>query len=408
VTPLALVGARIWDGDSGGYLRGADALRIEGERVAAVGRSGELSAGARLLRLDGGALLPGLIDAHVHLDLDPALATPEEQAAVAPELAERALRARAQEMLAAGITSARDLGGPAWREIALRERIEAGEAAGPRLLCAGQPVTTPRGHCWFWGGEAGDADAIGRVIERQLERGADWIKLIATGGRITAGTRPHEPQFSEAELAAGVRAAAAHGRPVAAHCHGTAGIRNAAAAGVRSAEHCSFAGPAGFGSDFDPRVAELLAARGVWVSATVNAGWARHFDARGELSPFARRMAEVYAGLRRAGVQLVASTDAGIPGAAHGGLALALPVFARIAALSPAEVLRSATSGAADALGIAGITGRLRPGLSADVLAVSGDPLGDLAALAAPLQVFARGRPAGGSRSAADAPMHEG
>jgi imidazolonepropionase-like amidohydrolase len=112
-------------------------------------------------------------------------------------------------------------------------------------------------------------------------------------------------------------------------------------------------------------------------------------------------MASVYAGLRSAGVQLVASTDAGIPGVAHGGLARALPVFARIAALSTTQALRTATSGAADALGLASLAGRLRPGLCADVLAVAGDPLRDLAALARPLQVFARGRRVGGLEIAA-------
>jgi imidazolonepropionase-like amidohydrolase len=392
VTPLVLVGARIWDGDGPGRLHAADALRIDGERIAALGRSGELCAGARVLRLDGGFLVPGLIDAHVHLCLDPALSTPAAQAAVPPEEREAALVARAVAMLRAGITTARDLGGAAWRELDLRERIEAGTQSGPRLLCAGQPVTTPGGHCWYWGGEAADAAAIERVIARQVERGVDWIKLMATGGRNTHGTQPHEPQFDAPLIAGAVRAAAARGRPVAAHCHGTAGIRNAAEAGVQSAEHCSFAGPGGFGTDFDPGVAARLAERGIWVSATVNAGWARYFDARGEPLPFARRMAAVYGGLRRAGVRLVASTDAGIPGVAHDGLARALPVFGRIAGLTPLELLRSATSGAADALGLAAVTGRLRPGLAADVLALRADPLADPAAAADVALVIARGR----------------
>jgi imidazolonepropionase-like amidohydrolase len=406
VTPLALVGVRVWDGDATGPLREVDALRVEGERIAALGRSGELCAGARVVRLDGASLIPGLIDAHVHLELDPSLATPEEQAAVAPAAAERALVERAASMLRAGITTARDLGGPAWRELALRERIAAGELSGPRLLCAGQPVTTPRGHCWFWGGEAADSAAIERVIARQLARGVDWIKLMVTGGRSTRGTQPHEPQFDALQIGAAVRAAGDAGRAVAAHCHGTAGIRNAALAGVRSAEHCSFAGPAGFGTDFDPGVAELLAERGVWVSATVNAGWARYFGADLEPLPFARRMSEVFSGLQRAGVQLVASTDAGIPGVAHDDLPRALAVFARIAGLAPLAALRSATSSAADALGLSGSTGRLRPGLAADALALAGDPLRDLGALATPLLVLARGRQPPGASPAAGAPMH--
>jgi imidazolonepropionase-like amidohydrolase len=398
VKPLVLAGVRVWDGEAGDYLRGVDALRVEGERIAAVGRSGELASGARVLRLDGAALLPGLIDAHVHLDLDAESGSLESQHVVeraAPGAAEQAIGERAAAMLRAGITTARDLGGPAWREIALRDRIAAGDVAGPRLVCAGQPVTTPRGHCWFWGGEARDAADAERVIERQVERGADWIKLIATGGRGTRGSEPHVAQLDAASLAAAVRAAHVRGRPVAAHCHGTEGIRNAAAAGVQSAEHCSFAGPAGFGTDFDPRVAERLAERGVWVSATIHAGWARHFDAQGAPTPFAERMSAVYRGLARAGVRLIASTDAGIPGAAHDGLPRALPLFARLADRCAVDALRAATSQSAEALGLAACTGRLRPGLAADVLAVPGDPLRDLRALAEPLVVLARGRPCG-------------
>jgi imidazolonepropionase-like amidohydrolase len=117
-------------------------------------------------------------------------------------------------------------------------------------------------------------------------------------------------------------------------------------------------------------------------------------------------MSAVYLGLRRAGVQLVASTDAGIPGVAHDGLPHALPVFARIAGLTPLAALRSATSGAADALGLGAEIGRLRPGLRADALLVAGDPLRDLADLAPPLLVLAAGREIADASSRGGAPMH--
>jgi imidazolonepropionase-like amidohydrolase len=116
-------------------------------------------------------------------------------------------------------------------------------------------------------------------------------------------------------------------------------------------------------------------------------------------------MGEVYCGLRRAGVRLVASTDAGIPGVAHDGLARALEVFARIAGLSPLEALRSATSESAAALGLAEVTGRLRPGACSDLIVTAGDPLADLAMLTAPLRVIARGREVPLASSAAGPPM---
>ncbi|MCE2391031.1 MAG: amidohydrolase family protein [Proteobacteria bacterium] len=391
MTAWLISGVRVWDGRGDAYLPDVDAVRIEGERIAAVGRSGELGAGATDLALPGAHLIPGLIDAHVHLGIDPSISDPEAQLRVPEAEQERGMRERCAAMLRAGITTARDLGGPCWREVDLRERIARGELPGPRLLCAGQPLTTPRGHCWFWGGEVANREQMRAAVARQVEHGVDWIKAIATGGLVTRGTRPDRPQFSARELRALVREAAAHGRPVAAHCHGTAGIRRAAAAGVRSVEHCSFAGSEGFGSDYAPSVVRRLAKAGCWVSPTVNAGWGRFFGPDGESKPFAQRMNRVYRGLREAGVPLVASTDAGIPGVAHDRLPQALPVFARIAGLSAAETLRTATSESAAALGLAE-RGEILPGRAADLIALDADPLRDLRALEKPRSVWARGR----------------
>ena len=150
MTAIALRGVRVWDGVADAYLAGVDSVRVEGEHIAALGRSGELSAGAREVRFEGAHLIPGLIDAHVHLNIDAALKSPEEQARVPEADAYAAMRARAEAMVRAGITTARDLGGPSGREFALRDAIACGGQLGPRLLCAGQPLTTPRGHCWFW------------------------------------------------------------------------------------------------------------------------------------------------------------------------------------------------------------------------------------------------------------------
>jgi len=215
---------------------------------------------------------------------------------------------------------------------------------------------------------------------------------MATGGVLTKGTTPARSQFEEAELAAAVAEARAHGRPVAAHCHGTEGIGRAARAGVRTIEHCSFASEEGFGSANDAEVMADVARSGAWVSPTVNTGYARFFAEDGSFGKFAQRMNRVYTELRRAGAPFVASTDAGIPGIAHHRLPEALPLFARLAELRPVEALRTATSEAARAFGLEAETGRLSPGLAADVLVVDGDPLADLAALRRPVLVVARGK----------------
>jgi imidazolonepropionase-like amidohydrolase len=393
--PIALTGVHLWDGLAAERTREPCTLRIESGRVVAVGTDPDLAQNARAIHLESATALPGLIDAHVHLTLDPSLRTPSEQLAIPTEQVAREAAGRARRMLAAGITTVRDLGGGQWIELDLRDRVMRGEHPGPRILCAGQPVTSPGGHCHFWGGEARGISGVEAVVARQLAHGVDWIKVMATGGVMTRGTRTLEPQFTEPEIRRAVAGAAASGLPVAAHCHGTAGIGQAAEAGVRTVEHCSFAGDDGFGSDFDASVLDRLATRAredaVWVSPTVNAGWARHLCGDSGPTPFARRMADVLRGLRSAGVPLVASTDAGIPGVEHHRLADALVVMRELAGMEPLDALRAATSESARALGLEGVTGALRPGLAADVLVCAGNPLDDLAALRRPLLVLARG-----------------
>jgi len=391
---LAIRGVRVWDGvaDRAGDL--PCTIRIEGGRIAAIGDDPALLDAARVV--DPGeacVAIPGLIDAHVHMTLDPAIRGVLTQAKrPAIEVAAAAER-RAGEMLRAGITTARDLGGGAAHlELALRDRILRGEAAGPRLLCAGQPLTTRGGHCHFWGGEVDSDDEARAFVRLQRDHGADWIKVMATGGVLTKGTRPAEAQFSQQRLDAVCDEARRAQRRVAAHCHATEGIRRAVRAGVDTIEHCSWAGPKGFGVDFDEESARRIGQGGTSVSPTVNAGWRRFIERDGSETEFFTNMRRAFDALREAGARLIASTDAGIPNVAHHDLPRALPVFARFAGLSPVEVLRAATSDAADAFDLE--AGRLRPGLEADVLVVQGDPLEDLGALLEPRLVVARGVPA--------------
>ena len=398
---IALTEIRVWDGESNSLPGEPWTIRIEDDRIQALGPGAALCEGAERVPLPGCTALPGLIDAHVHMVLDPAVFDPLKQLVPAREKRERDMEIRAEEMLRAGITTARDLGGGEGLEIDLRDRIEAGECLGPRLLCAGQPVTSPRGHCHFWGGEASSDTEIVEVVQRQLGRGVDWVKVMATGGVMSPGTKPGVAQFDLRQLALVVREASAGGRSVAAHCHGTEGISLAARAGVCTVEHCSFAGSGGFGTDLEVAVARELAAHGTWVSPTVNVGWGRRLRQAAEddgskqsraAAAFVSRMQAVFAALGEAGVRWVASTDAGIPGVPHDRLVAGLLAFAQFADLAPVDVLRAATSDAADALGLGSSIGRLRPGRVADLLVVEGDPLRDLGVLDRPRLVVSRGR----------------
>ncbi len=376
----------VWDGET---FAPADALLFSEGEIRAVGALADLptSRGDRVIDCSGLTAIPGLIDAHVHLELNPDDAKPPDKLATAERLP--AMAERAEAMVRAGITTGRDLGGGAWLEVEVRNRINRGALLGPRFLCAGQPITSMAGHCHFWGGEAAGFAEAEAVLQRQLEHGVDLIKVMATGGRMTRGSNPIDPQFDLPTLSQIVDLATRHELPVAAHCHGTEGIRIAAEAGVRTIEHCSWVGREGWASDYRPEVTATMAERGVWVSPTISRGWRRFLD--NPDSTTLKRMQAAFKDMCAHGIPFIASTDAGIPGVYHHHLPQALPVFAAIAGLTPEAALRAATSAAAKGLGLSGVTGRLQPGLTADIVLVHGNPLDDLSVLAEPAAVWAGG-----------------
>jgi len=382
--PVTLTDLNIWDGDT---FIDADTLQLRAGVITFVGQREDVRISNPSISCAGLTLLPGLIDAHVHLELNPDEKDPPDKTRsdVIPLMRERAAR-----MAAAGITTARDLGGGAWFELALRDEIAAGYTPGPRLICAGQPITTPSGHCHFWGGQAASANEAQAVLRRQVEQGVDLIKIMATGGRMTKGSQPVDAQFSQSTLSALVASAHALDLPVAAHCHGTEGIKRAAHACVDTIEHCSWVGQEGWASDYQADVADLILDNKVWVSPTVNKGWQRMLD-----NPSGKVLGRVRAAYQQMldkGIPMMASTDAGIPGVYHADLPHALKVFAGIAQLDQSATLKSATSAAALGLGISNITGNIEVGKSADLLIVDGDPLSDLTTLTQPVHVFCAGR----------------
>jgi len=385
--------ARVWETDFDSISALSSPVRVRDGKILAIGEAALAGDDAiRRIALPGRVLVPGLIDAHVHLELDPGLRTPAEQLAVPEDVLLAAMKTRAREMLFAGITTVRDCGGGRHREHALRGRIDAEKELGPRLLCCGQPITTPGGHCDFWGGAVETRVDIDRMVGLQVEAGSDWIKVMATGGVFTPNSRARDSQFDLSRLVAIVESASRAGRSVAAHCHGTRGIADALRAGVRTIEHASFAGQDGFGTEIDESLVKEMARHELWVSPTVNAGWGRRIsNEHDEPTEFFKRMSRSLQIQRDHGVRFIASTDAGIPGVAHHDLVAGLLAFERFADLRAVDVLRAATCEASIALGVADRTGRLEPGLSADFLVLESDPLVDLSALHDPEVVVFRG-----------------
>jgi imidazolonepropionase-like amidohydrolase len=328
-------------------------------------------------------LLPGLIDAHVHL----AFAGSDEAGYGLPrepgELAER-VAANAERVLDAGITAVRDLGD--------QDGVVLAAAAAGRLPIAvaasGPPLTTPTGHCAaLWSALDLPADPAAAVPELAA-RGARVIKVMATGGAGTPGSDPVRAQFDLATMRRIVTAAHAAGLPVTAHAHGRDGVAIAVQAGVDGLEHAKFWTAGGIGAD--PAVIDTIAARGILVCPTLGAlpGSAPPPPA---VAGRAAESAAVVLRMHRAGVPLVSGSDAGIT-AAKGFDVLPFSIQALAATgVDAVTALRSATSLAAAACRFAG-KGELRPGADADLLAVAGDPVRDLAALREVTSVWVGGR----------------
>ena len=388
-TSRLLKNLSIWTGDEPGHSTQYDAIRILANGTLALTQSDDLHATDEVRDCEGLVAVPGLIDAHVHLGLDPSVTDPFAHGRVPEDQQLAAMRKRTCDMLRAGVTTARDLGGGAWLELKVRDEIAAGQHVGTRLLCAGQPLTSPGGHCHFWGGEAGTLEEALAVLDRQHAKGVDLIKIMATGGSITPNSRPGDAQFDQHIMSHVVSYARDLGYEIAAHCHGVDGIGHAAHAGVTTIEHCSWVGPNGWGKDYEPAIAEVIASKGIWVSPTVNLNWRRHLSNPPGLEAIQSRFRK----MKSAGCQFIASTDAGIPNVFHADFAKTLPVFSAIAELTPSETLMAATVHASKALGVSDRIGRLATGLIADVVLVEQDPLLSLEGLAAPVEVFQEGRP---------------
>jgi imidazolonepropionase-like amidohydrolase len=394
---LAIRAQRAFDGEqaiAGGALVLTDGGRIVGIEPG----SAPLPDGWPVVEVPGATLLPGLIDMHVHLcgdGHDGALERlPGHSDADLDHVIEQALR----RQLAAGVTTVRDLGDRRWAALEWRDRVAAGNGGlpYPTILASGPPVTSPGGHCWYMGGEAQGVAQLRQAVQERAKRRVDVVKVMASGGATTPGTDVMACQFTLEELRVVVEEAHRHGLPITAHAHGLPAVEQAAAAGVDGIEHGSCLTPSGIQQP--DRLLEALAARQTVVCPTV--GWApgvplaippaiaaRMAQAGMTLEAFRAAVSRVH----RAGVRLVAGSDAGIaPVKPHGVLPETLVALVE-AGVPATEALASATTRAALACGLGNRKGRLRAGYDADLLLVHGDPLVDAGALRRVAAVMLRG-----------------
>jgi len=368
---------------------------VTDDRIEAVLPAADAPSDRPTIDLAGHTLLPGLLDLHSHL------AGEEEQG---QGYASLVMRSGAQDaivgvrnarlVLEAGFTTVRDVGSfRAFTDIAIREGIDNGWFPGPRMLCAGAYITCPGG-----GGDltglAVDVDAVVprelrfgvtsgvdqmRANVRQILRyGADFIKVIATGAVLTSGTNPGTPEFTEDELRAAVEECALRGTYVAAHAHGPEGVKRAVRAGVRSIEHASL---------IDDEALALVVASDTYLVIDMSDG--DHMIEQGPSLGYSdevlRKVAwtnevsrTMFGKAVAAGAKIANGSDTGI--APFGTEAKNLSCYVRFG-MTPMQAIASATTVAAELIGWQDRVGAVTAGRYADLIAVPGDPTGDIALL---------------------------
>jgi imidazolonepropionase-like amidohydrolase len=374
-----------------GEVRRAQLIKIRGDRIESVEpESGTYPDG--VLDLSTYTVLPGLIDCHAHL-IGEVESGHGYAALVQRSGAQEAFSGipNARETILAGFTTVRDIGTfRAFVDVALREAIDKGDVLGPRMMCAGAYVTCASGAGDITGlapdidavvprdlryGVSNSADEVRDAVRRILHGGADFIKMLATGAVLTEGTTPGAPEFSEAELRAGVEEAALYGTHVAAHAHGAEGIKRAVRAGVRSIEH---------GSLMDDEAIAMMSESGTYLVADIwNGDWiAQQGRAQGWSADVLRKNDETTEAQRQgfakaveAGVKIAYGTDSGVY--PHGMCGKQFAYMVKFG-MTPMQAIQSATVVAADLIGWRDRLGSIEPGLIADLVAVEGNPLEDI------------------------------
>jgi imidazolonepropionase-like amidohydrolase len=391
---VALKAARLFVGTGDKALADGVVL-VEDGRIRAAGSRLAIPPEAQVIDLGDATLLPGLIDAHTHLSGE---STDDWYRGFVDglrrTLPEQAIRAagHARRTLEAGFTTVRDVGSGKFLDVGLRDAIDAGVVPGPRMLVAVNGLGARGGHCdetGFPSGTFGDETGIEQgiasgpdgfrdAVRWAIKYGADVIKVCGTGGVLSPGDEVDTPQVAQAEMNAIVEEAHRLGRKVAVHAHGAEGAKVAIRAGADSIEHGSF---------LDDEALRMMKDKGTWLVPTRLA--VAYVSGREvprtyppEIAAKAKAAAEASdRSFRRAvalGVRIAFGTDSGVSPHGKNGREFDFLVEG---GMTPAQALRAATSGAAKLLGRDRDLGTLEAGKAADVVAVPGDPLADIAAM---------------------------
>lgn len=364
-------------------------ITVSGDRIISVKDWDASLAHTNTIDWSDYTVLPGLIDSHTHLIGDiqavdvmaPVKATRQEDFIIGA--------ANALKTLKAGFTSVIDVGAyRAFSDVELREAINAGDVAGPRMMVAGAYITVTGGGgevvgnakdlnipAEFRRGVADSEKEVRSKVRSLINGGADLIKVIATGAVLTLGTEPGQAEYNESQIRAAVEEAAKFGKYVTAHAHGAEGIKMAIRAGVRSIQH---------GSLIDDEGLALMKEHGTWLVADIyngdyidevgtREGWAAETMRKNTLTTDAQRQG--FAKAIKQGVNIAYGTDAGVY--PHGDNGRQMAYMVRYG-LTPMQAIQSATLWGAQSMGLQANIGSIKAGKFADIIAVQGDVLADI------------------------------
>lgn len=388
MNPIILTADRLWDG-AGGPTLARPVLRIAGNRIDSVERTLLPPATCSGERVDfpGCTILPGLIDTHVHLVMSAMPTNEQIIAQITGENDEQLLRrieANAQAALRAGLTTIRDCGGTKNHVQQVRDRIRRGDIVGPDILACGSPITTTRGHCHWLGLIADSCAEVESASERMLAADADFLKVMATGGNMTASSDPMKAQYDAATLLRIANIGRAAHKHAAAHVLSRSALPSVVAARYRTIEHCDWRVEE-YRYEFDPELAKRIVDQDQYVGLTMSGLARRAFLP--EVKTFdigpVKRMDARFACERQMiefGIRYTIHSDAGVRLCPIDQFALGLRAAEVELRLTPSEILRAVTATAAEAIGLPD-RGILQAGKRADLIVVEGDPVRDLTCL---------------------------
>ncbi len=371
---IAIHNTRLIDGNGQAIERAT--VIVRNGKIYAAGPSRHVSIPKGATRIDGRGLtlLPGLIDCHVHLCLG---AESDVVQAIERETPTETLLKSSQmarQTLEAGVTTVRDVGSRDHSIFALKQAIDRGLTAGPRIVGAGLAICMIGGHARFIGQEVEGVEQVRKVVQSQVAAGAQVIKVIASGGVLTPGTSPDQAQMTIEELRAAVDEAKRAGLKVAAHAHGASGMKNAIRAGVHSIEHATL---------MDEESAVLMNDHAVYMVPTLSAlattaacrrGCGIPDSALDKAKAMTKRHQGSFKQAHRRGLLIAMGTDAGTPFNFHGENAQELERMVAFG-MSPMEAILASTSSAARLIGIQDKVGTIERGKEADLILIEGNPL---------------------------------